>query len=57
MTMVIKIIIMLIIIKEYKNNHGCMTISLRDVIFGWQQSHLVFFHDFRSKFINTNNKH
>ena len=25
-------------------------------ILGWQQSHFVFFHDFQSKFINTNNK-
>ena len=28
-----------------------------DEILGWQRSHLVFFHDFQSKFINTNNKH
>ena len=27
------------------------------LLLGWQQSHLVFFHDFQSKFINTNNKH
>ena len=27
------------------------------IIFGWQQSHLVYFHDLQSKFINTNNKY
>ena len=26
-------------------------------ILGWQQRHYVFFHDFQSKFIDTNNKH
>ena len=33
---------------------------LRYILFlllGWQQNHFVFFHDFQSKFIDTNNKH